>query len=77
MGERLRIITVAHVPVELGDAWLRHLRHFDNAHRTCCFEIAARGPDVGPTDVLELLHPDPDLHMHDFLLRGESPGRTK
>ena len=36
-----KITTVSHVPDELVEAWLQHLRDFDAAHDGCHFEVKA------------------------------------
>jgi hypothetical protein len=46
MAERCKIFTVAHVPEELQQAWLQHLRDFDTAHPGCHFEVGIDGPEA-------------------------------
>jgi hypothetical protein len=40
----LKIFTIAHVPSELGQTWLQHLREFEAAHPECYFEIGLNTP---------------------------------
>lgn len=41
----MKIYTVAHVPDELQQEWLQHLRNFDVAHPGCHFEVGIDGTD--------------------------------
>jgi hypothetical protein len=45
----VKIFTVAHLPPELRQVWLQHLRDFDTAHPGCHFEV------VGTPTTLESL----------------------
>lgn len=57
-----KIFTVAHVPPELHQAWLQHLRDFDVAHPGCHFEVAIDGPpDVSLAEMVEVLRVNPGL----------------
>ena len=57
-----KIFTVAHVPTELEQAWLQHLRDFDVAHPGCHFEVALEPPpDVPIADMVEMLRINPSL----------------
>ena len=59
---RVKIFTVAHVPVELAQAWLQHLRNFDAAHRDCHFEVAAEPPpDISVAEMVEMVRVNPGL----------------
>jgi hypothetical protein len=57
----VKIFTVAHVPEELQQAWLQHLRDFDTAHPGCHFEVGLDGPDTPLADMVRLLQVEPGL----------------
>ena len=49
------ITTRAHVPDELGGAWLQHLRDFDTAHPGCHFEVVADAPEMSTGEIIKTL----------------------
>lgn len=57
----MKIFTVAHVPDELGQAWLQHLRDFDIAHPGCHFEVGFDAPGMPLAEMVEMLKLDPEL----------------
>jgi hypothetical protein len=57
----VKIFTVAHVPPDLENAWLQHLRDFDTAHPGCHFEVGVDGPDLPLTEMVELLRVNPEM----------------
>jgi hypothetical protein len=58
----MKIFTVAHVPEDLQQAWLQHLRDFDTAHPGCHFEIGIDGtPDASIAEMIEWMRVDPPL----------------
>lgn len=58
----MKVFTVAHVPPELEQAWLQHLRDFDVAHPGCHFEVGIDGePDMGIVDAIERMQVEPKL----------------
>jgi hypothetical protein len=57
----VKIFTVAHVPEELQQAWLQHLRDFDTAHPGCHFEVGVDGPDMPLADMVRLVQVEPGL----------------
>jgi len=68
------IFTRAHVPDELANEWLQHLRNFDTKHPGCHFEAM-----IDPTDrtalrdvVEEMLEVDPPLTFQQYLERKKN-----
>lgn len=58
----VKIFTVAHVPEDLQQAWLQHLRNFDTAHPGCHFEVGMEGgPDLTMPEMIERLTIEPAL----------------
>jgi len=57
----IKIFTVAHVPPDLAQAWLQHLRDFDTTHPGCHFEVMADAPDVPLADAVEMVRVNPGL----------------
>jgi hypothetical protein len=58
---KVKIFTVAHVPDELQQPWLQHLRDFDSAHPGCHFEVGIDGPEESVADMVKLLRVEPGL----------------
>lgn len=67
----IKIFTVAHVPEELAQAWLQHLRDFDTAHPGCHFEVAADAPEMPMAKVIEMLQINPSLDFQAVFERGK------
>ena len=61
MAERCKIFTVAHVPEELQQAWLQHLRDFDTAHPGCHFEVGIDGPEATTAEMIKRIRVEPGL----------------
>ena len=62
MTATTKIFTISHIPIELEQAWLQHLRDFDVAHPGCHFEVAIEGPpDVPLEKAIEMLQINPGL----------------
>lgn len=57
----IKIFTVAHVPAELSQAWLQHLRDFDTAHPGCHFEVGLDGPEETMPDMIARMQVEPKL----------------
>ncbi len=57
----IKVFTVAHVPAELEQAWLQHLRDFDVANPGCHFEVGVDGPEEPIAEMVEHLRVDPSL----------------
>ena len=55
-----KVFTIAHVPDELAQAWLQHLRDFDVAHPGCHFEVMQE-TDVSLREAVEMLKVEPGL----------------
>lgn len=64
-----KIFTIAHVPDDLNQAWLQHLRDFDAAHPGCHFQVFADAPDVSSEEVLKMMVVKPDLTFQTFFER--------
>lgn len=57
----MKIFTIAHVPDDLHQAWLQHLRDFDIAHPGCHFEVAGDAPEASLAEMIEQLRVEPGL----------------
>jgi hypothetical protein len=65
-----KIFTRAHVPPELEQAWLQHLRDFDTAHPGCHFEVMIDASYGLPLrDVVERLRVEPPLTFTEIFER--------
>lgn len=69
---RDKIFTIAHVPSELHQKWLQHLRDFDAANPGCHFEIAIDAPDVPLADAVARLVVEPNLSFTKIFMRGNN-----
>lgn len=67
--EHTKIFTVAHVPHELANDWLQHLRDFDVTHRGCHFEVFADAPHLTLSEIVELVRVNPGLPVQEILMR--------
>jgi len=57
-----KVFTIAHVPTELEQKWLQHLRDFDVAHPGCHFEVMADAPpDASLQEMVGRLQVEPAL----------------
>lgn len=66
----MKIVTIAHVPEELGNAWLQHLRDFDTKHvGRCHFEVVGDAPNVSLHEIVEMMRVDPALSVTQVLER--------
>lgn len=59
----IKVFTVAHIPVELEQPWLQHLRDFDTAHPGCHFEVGIDGPEESITEMIERIRVTPKLNF--------------
>ena len=67
-----KVFTIAHMPQELAQAWLQHLRDFDTAHPECHFEVAVEPPpDVPLAQMISALRVDPALTFTAIFGRGK------
>jgi hypothetical protein len=69
---KVKIFTVAHVPENLSQAWLQHLRDFDTAHPGCHFEVYLDSPDDSFADVVKMVRIDPELTFTKIFARAKS-----
>ena len=67
----VKIFTVAEMPEKLAQAWLQHLRNFDNANPGCHFQVLGDAPDTPMTEIFEMLRVDPGFDFHKVLERGK------
>ena len=65
----MKIFTISHVPDELANAWLQHLRNFDFDHPGCHFEIGVDAPNMTMRQVIEALKVKPELSIRDIIER--------
>lgn len=68
----MKIVTIAEVPDQLGQAWLQHLRDFDAAHPGCHFQVTAAAPGATMAEVIDMLKVDPPLPSQLFI-KGREP----
>ena len=66
-----KIVTIAHVPSELQQAWLQHLRDFHVSHPGCHFEVGLDTPDIPLRKIIEMLRLDPGLDLHMIFQRKQ------
>ncbi|HEX8868380.1 MAG TPA: hypothetical protein VF821_22160 [Lentzea sp.] len=66
-----KIYTIAHVPEELAQAWVQHLRNFDTQHPGCHFEVLADfgQAEVGMRQMLDALKVEPEIPFRAFYRR--------
>ena len=57
----MKIITIAEIPDELGNAWFQHVRNFNVAHPECKFQAVANAPDKSVKELKEMLNVQPSL----------------
>lgn len=65
------IFTRAHVPADLQQAWLQHLRDFDTAHPGCHFEVSIDGPEEPFADMIKKVTITPGLTFAQFFRRAD------
>jgi hypothetical protein len=65
----MKIYTVAHVPDDLGNAWLQYLRDFDLAHPGCHFEVITDAPDMSLGEVVAVLKVAPEIPIREIWKR--------
>jgi hypothetical protein len=65
----VKVFTIAHVPEELRQAWLQHLRDFDTAHPGCHFEVAIDAPDSSLAEMVEALRVNPEMTFQQIIER--------
>jgi hypothetical protein len=66
---RTKIFTIAHVPPELEQAWLQHLRDFDVANPGCHFEVGIEAPEATLQEAIERLRVEPGLTFTEIFER--------
>lgn len=60
---RIKLFTIAHVPQELANAWLQHMRDFDTANPGCHFEVGSDCPDLTVQELLQIVRLNPELKV--------------
>ena len=63
---KVKIVTVAEVPVEFADAWMQHLRDFDTAHAGCHFRVVAES-DGAVAEAMKMLDVKPEIPLTGFM----------
>jgi hypothetical protein len=63
----IKVFTIAHVPAELQNEWLQHLRDFDTAHPGCHFEVIADVPKATLAEMVEMVKVNPGLSFTDII----------
>jgi hypothetical protein len=69
-----KVFTVTHIPDELIQPWLQHLRDFDVAHPGCHFEVMADMPKVSFGEALTEVLMTPELSFQQVIERGQRGG---
>lgn len=64
---KMKVFTVAHLPHELAQAWLQHLRDFDTQHPGCHFEVMADAPNLTLAEMTKLVQIDPALSFEQII----------
>ncbi len=67
----VKIFTIAHVPDELQQAWLQHLRNFDAANPGCHFEVGIDAPDEPIGEMVKRLRVEPGLTFTQIFERAK------
>jgi hypothetical protein len=67
----VKIFTTAHIPEELAQEWLQHLRDFDTAHPGCHFEVAVDAPQMTLAQMVEVVRVEPSLDFQQVIERGK------
>jgi len=66
----IKIFTIAHVPHQLMQQWLQHLRDFDTANPGCHFEVCIDGPpDATMQEMVQELQVTPNLTFQQIFER--------
>ena len=58
---QVKVFIRAHIPPELMQKWLQHVRDFDIANQGCHFEVMADAPDEPLMEMLKKLQVEPKL----------------
>jgi hypothetical protein len=61
---------VAHVPDDLVQTWLQHLRDFDTTHPGCHFEVMADAPTMALAQLVEIMRVNPSLTFTEIIERN-------
>jgi hypothetical protein len=68
-----KIFTIAHLPPQLEQKWLQHLRDFDTKHPGCHFEVAIEPPpDVTVGEMVQMLKVEPGLTFTKIFERAKA-----
>jgi hypothetical protein len=57
----IKIIVIAEVPDNLGQAWFQHVQDFNVKHPGCHFNAFADAPDKSADEIMEILNVKPPL----------------
>jgi len=69
MTDNIKVFTVAHLPPQLENAWLQHLRDFDVANPGCHFEVMVDSPHSSFAEAIEAIRVNPGLTFTEFFAR--------
>lgn len=70
----IKIVAVAHLPADLVQPWLQHLRDFDVAHEGCRFEVTAEAPGMTSDQVRGWIDIDPPLSTMFTIRKDDANG---
>jgi hypothetical protein len=62
---------IAHLPPELAQAFMQHVRDFDVAHPGCHFEMGLEAPNVSLAEAIEIMRVEPGLTFSDVFERAK------
>lgn len=67
----VKVYTIAHVPEDLAQAWVQHLRNFDTQHPGCHFQVVADfgAAEAGMSKLLDTLKVEPEIPFRAFYRR--------
>ncbi len=67
----MKIFIRAHIPSELEQKWLQHVRNFDVANPGCHFEVMVDAPDEPIAEMIERLQVEPELTFTQIFERNK------
>jgi hypothetical protein len=75
MTLKVKVFCIAHMPPELEQAWLQHVRDFDTAHPNCFIEMGIDAPDIDIIEAVQRLQVEPELTFTKIFERAKRDGR--
>ncbi len=67
----MKVFTRAHIPPELEQKWLQHIRDFDVENPGCHFEVMIDAPDQPLAEMVERLQVEPKLTFSQIFERNK------